>query len=207
MKNILLSLFVLNLIISCKVNNKNDDPKDTVILKENKPRSKSDSTPRNAPIINIADTVALPYHFISVKDSAVNNVRLSLKLGFIYSDRLSSFIKHAKLKITGHPMACYKTQKAPFFFEAGIAIDKKPTKLEPGIIYKHLGKRKVIVAHFFGPYEETVQAYQILKEWLKDNKKIAIDKPYEIYVEDPLDENGKAKDPYQVQTDIVIPYE
>ena len=49
-------------------------------------------------------------------------------------------------------------------------------------------------------------AYDVLNDWLKDNKKVKIAGPYEVYVDSPFDENGKAKDPYKVQTDIVCLY-
>ena len=101
-------------------------------------------------------------------------------------------------------MAWYKSQKAPFFFEAGIPVDKKPAKLPAGVTLKQIGVDSVIVAHFYGPYDLTGQAYTVLQDWIKDHKKKAIHPPYEIYVEDPMDKNGKLKDPYKVQTDIVF---
>ncbi len=178
----------------------------TVILKKNKPTGKFDSTHRDAPIINIADTVSLAFNVISVKDSASNNIRLSQKLSNIYSEKLMDCINKNKLKIIGPPLAWYKTQKAPFFFEAAIPVDKKPSKLTKTINFKRIAGGKVIVAHYFGPYEESVQAYQFLKEWIKENKKSVSAPSYEIYVTDPIGKDGKALDPYKVQTDIVFPY-
>lgn len=200
-------VFFVFLLTSCNDDSPEVTSPEPIVLKKDKPRSKSDTSERSAPIINISDTIALPFKLISVKDSAKNTIRLSEKLAVIYGEQLAACIKKNKLKMISAPMAWYKTQKAPFFFEAGVAVDKLPQKLGKGIKSRQVGKTKVIIAHFYGPYEETVQAYQALKDWLKDNKKRASSPAYEIYVTDPIDKDGKLKDPYKVQTDIVMPYE
>jgi effector-binding domain-containing protein len=195
------------LVISCKDDKqKSAVDKSTIIVKSNKPRSKNDTTPRSAPIINIADTMEFPNIVLCVKDSAINNIRLSQKLAKIYGIKLAEFIKKNKLKVTGPPMAWYKTQKAPFFFEAGIPIYKKPKKLPKGFVIKQTGGVRAIVAHYFGPYEETPQGYAVLKEWITDEHKSIAAPPYEIYVSDPIDKDGQPVDPYKVETDIVYPY-
>ncbi len=108
--------------------------------------------------------------------------------------------------MTGAPVAWYKGQKAPYFFEAGIPIDKKPAKLPSGTFIKQIGIDSIVVAHFYGPYDLLPQAYDALKDWLKDHKKTDKGAPYEIYVGDPFDSTGKPKDPYKVQTDILFPW-
>ncbi len=194
-------------LFSCGDGKKNDyNEAAPIILKSNKLRSKNDSTPRSAPIINITDTTAFPYTVICIKDSASNNIRLGQKLAKIYGERLVDIIRKNKLKVVGPPMAWYKSQKAPFFFEAGLPVDRAPKKLTKGISIKQTGGPKAIVAHYFGPYEETVQAYQALKDWLKDENKTSAGAPYEIYISDPIDKHGNPVDPYKVQTDIVFPY-
>jgi effector-binding domain-containing protein len=202
-----ISLFIVLLGSSCNQDNQtNKGVPPTIIRKKDKPVSKSDSATAIAPIINISDTVSMPFAVLYIKDSAYNNIRLGEKLAKIYSEKLEKCIKVNKLTVNGPPMAWYKTQKAPFFFEAAIPVNKKPAKLPKGINFRKIPQTRVIVAHFYGPYEETVQAYQFLKEWLKENKKSPASQPYEIYVDDPVDENGNLKDPYKVQTDIVFPY-
>ena len=203
---ILFVSFIFNFLISCGGDDKNVTEKESVVLKNDKPRSKNDTTPRSAPIINISDTTAYPYFVICIKDSAINSVRLSQKLAKIYSERLVDIIRKNKLKVVGPPMAWYKSQRAPFFFEAGFPVDKKPTKLAKGVTFKKTGGVRTIVAHFYGPYTETVQAYQALKDWLKDNNKKQAGPPYEIYIGNPIDKDGHLVDPYKVQTDIIFPY-
>lgn len=194
-------------IFSCKDDkHKSAVDKSTIIVKSDKLRSKNDTTPRSVPIINISDTMEYPNIVLCVKDSAINNIRLSQKLAKIYGIKLAELIKKNKLKVTGPPMAWYKTQKAPFFFEAGIPIDKKPIKLPKGFEIKQTGGVRAIVAHFFGPYEETPQGYAALKEWITDEHKSIAAPPYEIYVSDPIGKDGQPLDPYKVETDIVYPY-
>lgn len=162
---------------------------------------------KTAPIINISDTVALKANIIYIKDSASTSIRLSQKLAQIYGTKLGAVIRQNKLKLIGPPMAWYRTQKAPFFFEAGLPVDKKPAKLPKNILFKTIrGGDSVLIAHFYGPYDQTSVAYEALNDWLKDRKKKMRAPAYEVYVTDPIDKEGKPVDPYRVQTDIVFPH-
>lgn len=157
------------------------------------------------PIVNIVDTVGVKRIVVFAKDSAKTFERISMKLGKLYGVKLAEVLKKNNLKMTGAPLAWYKTTKAPYFFEAGAQVNKRPTKLSPGVQVRELSAGKVVVAHFYGPYELLPQGYDAVKEWMKDNKKVSAGAPYEIYVTDPVDKNGKPLDPYKVQTDIVFP--
>jgi len=81
-----------------------------------------------------------------------------------------------------------------------------PAKLMKAFFVKEIGADSALVAHFFGPYEITGVAYDALKERLVSQNRKAVSAPYEIYVSDPIDEKGNLKNPYKVQTDIVMPY-
>jgi hypothetical protein len=84
-----------------------------------------------------------------MKDSAASMERISLKLGEIYGVKLASVIKKNSLKTTGAPMAWYKKRKkAPYFFEAGIPVDKRPSKTAPGVQIREIGVDSVIVSSF-----------------------------------------------------------
>ncbi len=200
---------ILILFISCNSNDnkKVTEPmKDSVVTKkDNKPPVKTGDSNAKPPIINIVDTVAPKRMVVYMKDSAASYQRISIKLGQIYGSRLTDCFKKNSLKATGAPMAWYQTQKAPFFFEAGMPVNKKPGKLTPGVKIKELGADSVVVAHFYGPYDLLHVGYDALKEWMQDHHKKATGEPYEIYISDPIDKKGKAVDPYKVQTDIVFP--
>ena len=205
--------FPILLLIAVGCNNADKkDNKSTVdtstVNKKPVPAKKSEKAEKQErpPIINMTDTLSIKHLVLCLKDSAANKERLTQKLGAIYGMKLQAIIKKSKLKVTGAPMAWYSTQKPPYFFEAGIPVDKKPLKLIGGSFLKNIGTDSVILAHFYGPYELTGQAYEVLSDWIKDHQKEAIGKPYEIYVDDPIEKNGKLKDPYKVQTDIVFPW-
>lgn len=157
------------------------------------------------PIVNIVDTMAAKSIVIFSKDSAANFERISLKLGKIYGVKLPEYIKKNNLKAVGPPMAWYRKQKAPYFFEAGIPVNKKGNKAVAGVQVREMGVGKVVIAHFYGPFDLLPVGYDAIKEWMKDNKKTATGPSYEIYITDPLDKDGKPIDPYKVQTDIVFP--
>ncbi len=191
----------------------NKDSKDKVkVIKDSTPsagRVETKKEPKaktqRPPIINIADTLAPRRTVIYCKDSAATFERISLKLSKIYGTKLSEYLKKNKLRSTGAPMAWYKKQKAPYFFEAGIPVNKRGTKAVSGVHIREMPAGKVLIAHFFGPFELLPQGYDAIREWMKDNKKIAAGVPYEIYITDPVDKNGKPVDPYKIQTDIVFP--
>jgi effector-binding domain-containing protein len=157
-------------------------------------------------IINILDTVATKSIVVYIRDSAKTFERISIKLAQIYGIKLAEIVKKNKLQITGAPMAWYKSQKAPFFFEAGVPVNKKPAKFPNNVFIREINNDSVVVAHFYGPYNLLQQGYDAIKEWMKEEKKIANGTPYEIYVGDPVDSTGKPIDPYKVRTDIVFPH-
>jgi AraC family transcriptional regulator len=211
MKTIVALLYIPALLLACSVQSscnsgKKDPvppPKDTLIVPV-KRTEKTDEKPR-PPIINIVDTVAPRRMIIFARDSAKTYERIGMKLGKVYGTKLAETIKKNNLKMTGSPLAWYHTTKAPFFFEAGLQVNKRPGKLPRGVQVRELPAGTVVVAHFYGPYDLMPQGYDAIKEWIKIKKKSLAGAPYEIYVTDPVDKNGKPLDPYKVQTDIVFP--
>lgn len=203
-------LLTVYLIDSCKSKKHKEDekPKGDSI----KPAVKKTINPpepvvkyERPPIINIVDTIAPKRIVAFCMDSAKTYERISLKLGKIYGNTLAEYIRKNGLKTTGAPLAWYTKQKPPYFFEAGVQVNKKGTKAIPGVMIRELGTGKVVVAHYYGPYTLLSQGYEAIKEWIKDHKKTVAGAPYEIYATDPVDKNGKPVDPYKVQTDIVFP--
>ena len=179
--------------------------KANIVIKKDSIKVEAGDPPVRPPIINIIDTVAVKYTVLYIKDSASSSDRISQKLAAIYSVRLAEVIKKEKLDITGPPIAWYRTTKAPFFFEAGLPVNKKPAKLPKGILVKNIGGDSAVIAHFYGPYSLTNMGYDALAEWVKDNKKKRKGFPYEIYVTEPVSKDGKPIDPYKSRTDIVYP--
>ena len=150
------------------------------------------------------DTVSVKRTVIYMKDSAATYERISMKLGEIYGFKLAAVLKKTGMKTAGQPMAWYHNQKAPYYFEAGVPVEKKAGKLPSNVYVREIGTDSVTIARFYGPYDLLPQAYDALKEMMKERRKKAKEKIYEIYVDDPMDKEGKMKDPYKVQTDVVF---
>jgi len=201
MSKLILPLLASAVLLAC-----NDGSKDTPAVKNpskttDSPTTKPTAATLKPPIINIIDTLSVPKIVLCMKDSAANFERIGLKLGMIYGAKLGKCLADNKLTMTGAPMAWYKTQKPPFFFEAGVPVNKKPAKLPAGVYVKELPAGHVTIARFFGPYNLLGTAYETVAERLKASKTTTVAPPYEIYVGDP----GVQKDPYKVQTDVVFP--
>ena len=202
------ALFALSLLQACG----NNDTK-TAGAKEAGDTAKPAKTETPAPqteavkpaIINIVDTISPKRIVVCFKDSAASIERVGQKLALIYGNKLGEVLKKNNLKMDGPPMAWYKGNKAPFFFEAGVPVAKKPAKLSGGAYVKEIAADSAVVAHFFGPYNLLSQGYDAVNEWLKDAKKKPAAPPYEVYIGDPVDSTGNPVDPYKVRTDIVFP--
>lgn len=194
---------------SCNNNETKSKPDGTDTAKTTKKETVAEkpAAPAEKPaIINILDTISPKAIVVFMKDSVASYERIGEKLGKIYGVKLADVLKKNGCKMAGPPMAWYKTVKAPFFFEAGVAVNKKPAKLPAGVYIRELAADSAMVAHFYGPYNLLSQGYEALKERMKEGKRKSSAPPYEIYVGDPVDAAGKPVDPYKVRTDIVFPY-
>ncbi len=201
-------LFICAAIFACNSNNKEDkkSEKDSTKSELKKETTKEPETKaQRPPIVNIVDTLTPKLTVIYGKDSAANFERITVKLGKIYGVKLQDYIKKNNLKTTGAAMAWYSKQKAPYFFEAGLPVNKAGAKAVAGVQVREVPAGKAVIAHFFGPFNLLPQGYDAIKEFIKDNKKIIAGPSYEIYVTDPIGKDGKPVDPYKVQTDIVFP--
>lgn len=212
MKQHLLQSFYISILIltlfSC--NNEKSETKEAdthVVYKKDTAQLAVENVKQKAPIINITDTVSIPKLVLIIKDSAYNSERMGEKMANIYSKLIPEIVANNKLEIDGPKMAWYKKNTAPFFFEAGFPINKKPKgKLPKNAFIREIKSDSCVVAHYFGPYDLTYRAYEALTEWMKDYGKKRVGSAYEIYVGELFDANGKKNDPYRVQTDIVFPH-
>ena len=206
MKRFLL-IYLCVILYSCggKKNEQTVPDRASVIYKKDTSEKKTSSEPPRPPIINIQDTIALKRIVLVVRDSASNSQRIGTKLSRIYDSYLPAFCLKNKIRKTGPRMAWYKSSKAPFFFEAGFSVDKKPARLEKNMSLKNIGGDSAVVAHYYGPYESTYLAYQAITDWMHDYHKKSSAPPYEVYIGDPFDEKGKRSDPYKILTEIIFP--
>jgi effector-binding domain-containing protein len=193
-------------LTACNTTDKKVEPKNTDTVTITNTAKPADTPPTEKPaIINIVDTITTKSIVVFIKDSATTFERISIKLAAIYGVKLGDVLKKNGVKMAGAPMAWYKSQDAPYFFEAGIPVNKKPAKLPAGVFVKEVNADSAVIAHFYGPYHLLPQGYNALKEWMKDENKKANGAAYEIYVGDIMDKEGNMLDPYKVRTDIVFP--
>lgn len=199
------SIFIIvSSVIGCK-GKKEEAPLSAPLIK--KERSAADTgKAMKGPIINIIDTIELKRIVLTVKDTAATSAGMSAKLNDIFNRKLPAAAQNANVKISGQPMAWYKSQKAYYSFEAGLPVDKAPAKVIKGINVKRTAGDSALVAHFFGPYELTTAGYEALNEMIKERGKKKTSAPYEIYVKNPFEVTKVKTDPYKWQTDIVMPY-
>ncbi len=201
----LTSILITLSAISCK-DKKGEQPLPPPLVKKEPAKLTSKEVPLKGPIVNIIDTVETKRLVLCVKDSSSTSIGLSEKLSNILNKRIPNAISITKLKIVSQPIAWYKSQKPPFFFEVGIPIDKIPLKLPKGFIIKKTGGDSALVAHFFGPNILSSVGYDALGEMLKERKKQRAAPAYEIYMDNPFEIKKGKIDPYKQQTDIVLPY-
>lgn len=192
---------------SCKSNeNKTLKTEQAPVIYKTDTSANENKSAAKPPVINITDTLSEKRMVLVIKDSAATSERIAIKMANIYQKIIPEIIKQQKLQITGPRMAWYKTSSPPFFFEAGLPVNKKPINMPKNMTIKNIVADSVVVAHFYGPYSLTFQAYEALRDWMGSYKKRSAGAPYEIYIDEMYDSSGKAIDPYRVRTDIVFPH-
>lgn len=202
---IFFSLLILCISTSCKTKKEKLKEQSNKLNAEivRKDSSIKDVVFQKAPIINLEQGNLTRQYIIYKKDSANSSADISSKMRKYAEVDLPEIIKKLKVEKIGAPTAWFITESAPFYFEIGLEVNKKPANVPKPYKLRILEPAKAIIAHYYGPYSNTIMAYEVLNDWLKSNKKQKIEGPYEVFIDSPFDENGKAKDPYKVQTDII----
>ena len=152
-------------------------------------------------IIKIETTTLAEIPYLSVRDTADLHT-ISQKLGMSYGIIMQSIIKQG-LKQAGPIFAIYHSDsETNFDMEPGIPVDK-PGKDDGKVKADVIKAGNVVVAHYFGPYEQTGKAHAAIYEWILANNKKMAGRPWEVYITDPITEKDTAK----WQTDIYYPIE
>lgn len=116
---------------------------------------------------------------------------------------LMKFIDKKKLTPKGSPFAIYVSwDSATQFsvFDMGIAVeytDGGEGRIRPEEIPAH----KIVVADYFGPYDQTASVYAALEKYIAQGGLEIVGNPWEIYVTDPMTEPDTAK----WNTQVVFP--
>jgi hypothetical protein len=199
----LCGITMLGLCANCS-SKKTNEPINTISNNVADKTEKESPFSDKGPIINIQDTIEIKKIVLCLKDTAKTLESMQEKLNVIYNTKLAETIKLNKLNVTGAQVAWQSMQKNIYFFEAGIPVDKIPTKLGKGMYIKNTGTDSAIIAHFWVPVNLLKSAYDALAEMISDKKKAKSTSSYEIYVGNYY--GTVQNDPYKQQTDIVMPY-
>lgn len=125
------------------------------------------------------------------------------RLGLSYGGIMKT-MQEQGLKSAGAPFAIYYTDGAngTFEFEAGMTIaGDKTGKDVDAVKFTKLPASKVVVADFYGPYDQTGKAHAAIDTYLKEKGLTATGAPWEEYVSDPMLE----KDINKVLTKVYYP--
>ncbi|MFH1161484.1 MAG: GyrI-like domain-containing protein [bacterium] len=116
---------------------------------------------------------------------------------------LMKFIQVNKLSPVGHPFAIYQSWDSVTMFsvfDMGIAV----VYSVPGkgrIRAEEIPAQKVVVADYFGPYDQTFKVYHALDKYIAQGKLEIAGNPWEIYITDPMTEPDTSK----WETQILFP--
>jgi effector-binding domain-containing protein len=159
-------------------------------------------TPAPAEFTMKLEIGTLPAQKLLLIKAEAKTPEIGQKLGEIYG-RLGGIMKENGLEMAGAPMAMYDDPKNGMFtFEAGIPVSSKPKlKLPADVVFREFGMQSAAIAHFYGPYNKTGEAYPALQKMMAEKGKTIAGKPIESYVTDPM----TVKNPLEIKTEIYWP--
>lgn len=141
--------------------------------------------------INVVVRAMNEMNYMFVHDSA-SIPTIGQKLGMGYG-RIMAAMEKQGLKQTASPFAIYYTESETNW-EMDICIPVDKAGKAEGDIKPALYKGgNMVVASFYGPYEQTPAGHGAADEFIKKNAKKVIGAPWEIYVTDPMAEKDTAK--------------
>ncbi|GAO45330.1 SRPBCC family protein [Flavihumibacter petaseus] len=170
-------------------------------LSQLKQKIESGQLGKQDPKVTLEESKVDAMRLLTILDTAQAMTEIGPLLQKAYGE-MNGLMLEQKLSISQAPMAWYYTEGEPFIVDAAIAVSGKPATTSGRIRFREEPASKVIIAHYYGPYEEMKAGYDKLAGWLQSNNKKAAGKPYEVYVDDPT---GKSM--YDVRTDIIQPFE
>lgn len=138
---------------------------------------------------------------LTIRDSAGPDT-YSMVMGKAYGE-IMSFIGSNKLKVSGAPFSItvkWDSVTMSSIMDIGIAVENAVNG-KGRIQVQNFPEQKVMMAHYFGPYEKIAPAYQILEQYIEENDKVIVGAPWEIYITDPMTE----KDTMKWETSILFP--
>jgi len=149
----------------------------------------------------IEETMMAGQTTLTIRDSAGPQT-YSMVMGRAYGE-LMSFAKGKKLNVTGPPFSIgikWDSVTMNATMDIGIPVEKAE-RASGRIRVQDFPGQKAVMAYYFGAYDKIGRTYNILEQYIKENKKDIAGAPWEIYISDPMTEKDTAK----WETHIVFP--
>ena len=145
----------------------------------------------NSVNLTISETKTEQMAVVTIKTTS-DLANIAKTLGESYQ-KIGEFIGKNGLKVSGHPFSIYHSfSHEKIDMEPGMAVDKV-VKGNSNINVYEIPTTKVIRGDYYGSYEGTEQAHELLNEYIKTNSKKIVGSPWEVYVTDPMTEKDTAK--------------
>ena len=153
--------------------------------------------------VAIVETTLGPLKIMTIADSCTEK-EIGMRLGSLYGE-IGGVMNKQGLSMAGSPFAIYHRSDLTisprfFVFDAGVSVDKKG-KSDSRVTYQEIPLMKVVRGSFYGPYEQTSIAHELIDQWITDHGKTIVGFPWEVYVTDP----GTEPDPSKWLTEIYYP--
>ena len=153
-------------------------------------------TPKVSDDIKIEVTQTSDINYMAVREKA-DTSNIGPMLGKCYG-MIGAVLKKQKLEMAGPVFAIYYSESSTNFdFDAAVQVNqagKEDGNVKPGL----LKATKAVVAHHFGPYENTPAAHEAIGKYISENHLKITGPVWEVYVNDPM----TVKNPSEIQTDI-----
>lgn len=141
------------------------------------------------PSVRLDSSVSLPIKVLCVQLVVFSEDEIGQRLNAGY-EVICNYINLHRLG-ANRVMAFYQTYDMPFLVEAAIEADSIPLEADSIVKSRIVAGGPVVIAHYKGPYEDMILAYRAIEKWLKDNKKIAREPPFEVYLNDLMTARSK----------------
>jgi len=150
----------------------------------------------------VIETTQLEQHYLGLRDTA-SPATVGAKYQQNFPALFEAAMKSGSMPV-GPPFSFVHSQSDTLFdLEWAVPVAKAPAasgNFKPGV----LKGGKVARVEYYGPYEETGNAYGSIMEWAAKNGKKISGSPWEVYITDPMAENGKMD---RVLTIVYMPIE
>ncbi len=152
---------------------------------------------KKEPIINIEELQVSRKLYMVMKESVYFAGEIERKKQTMYSN-IEFTMDKCGIELGGIHTSWTYSNKEPYTVEVGIPVFKKCAGNELGIYYKERKACKVLIARYYGPYDEIYKAYNEMYAWVKRFNKTVIGQPWEEYVS----KGSVEKDVFRIETDV-----